>query len=100
MKDWGRGYLSSMLVFFPPFSFPFSTDFHSAAGIPPGYCVREVTEYEATPQRGVGAKAMKWQGTSRHEVKNIAKPAMDCPICGRQDFTTQSELEVHCAQCI
>ena len=33
------------------------------------------------------------------EVMNKAPPSMACPICGQQEFQTQTDLELHCAQC-
>ena len=33
------------------------------------------------------------------EVVNENRPIEACPICGRQDFTTVTDLEIHSAQC-
>ena len=33
------------------------------------------------------------------DVQNTAKPTQSCPLCGKNDFTTQTELELHCAKC-
>ena len=33
------------------------------------------------------------------DIPNLAKPSMICPLCGRADFATQTELEMHCAKC-
>ena len=33
------------------------------------------------------------------EVFNEAPPSMACPLCGKSDFKTQTDLELHCAQC-
>ena len=34
------------------------------------------------------------------DIDNPAPPTMACPICGRDNFKTQTELEVHSAQCM
>ena len=33
------------------------------------------------------------------EVIDPTRPTESCPICGKADFKTQTDLEVHCAQC-
>lgn len=33
------------------------------------------------------------------DVVNEKPPSMACPICNKADFRTQTDLEVHCAQC-
>ena len=33
------------------------------------------------------------------EIDNQAPPTMACPICSRNNFKTQTELEMHSAQC-
>ena len=33
------------------------------------------------------------------EVVNNTRPNIGCPICGRRDFATVTDLEIHCAQC-
>ncbi|XP_064395087.1 myosin-11-like isoform X2 [Halichondria panicea] len=39
----------------------------------------------------------EWVGPG--EVVNQAPPSMACPICGQQNFHTQTDLELHCARC-
>lgn len=34
------------------------------------------------------------------EMNNSAPPTMACPICNRANFKTQTDLEVHSAQCV
>lgn len=34
------------------------------------------------------------------EVPNTAPPTMACPLCGKDDFKTQTDLELHSAQCM
>ena len=34
------------------------------------------------------------------ETNNSAPPTMACPICNRANFKTQTDLEVHSAQCV
>lgn len=33
------------------------------------------------------------------DVVNTSRPEVACPLCGRNDFATQTDLEIHCAQC-
>ena len=33
------------------------------------------------------------------DIDNPAPPTMACPICGKDNFKTQTELEMHSAQC-
>ena len=39
----------------------------------------------------------EWVGPG--EVVNQAPPSMACPICGQQNFHTQTDLELHCVRC-
>lgn len=33
------------------------------------------------------------------DIVNTSRPEVACPLCGRNDFATQTDLEIHCAQC-
>ena len=33
------------------------------------------------------------------DVVNTSRPEVACPLCGRNDFATQTDLEIHCARC-
>ena len=49
------------------------------------------------PERAEPARDQQWVAPG--EVVNENKPEIGCPICGRNDFATVTDLEIHCARC-
>ncbi len=52
-----------------------------------------------TPPRGDGGGGGGGGLILPGDIENPGPPTMACPICGKDNFKTQTDLEMHSAQC-
>ena len=55
------------------------------------------TPGSARPPRTSEGNSAAWVAPG--DIVNTNAPEEACPLCGRNDFATVTDLEIHCARC-